>query len=156
MIPWYAAAVPTRAEYCDYSSRLFFYVPGDPGNPFVALWQATLIDAIVLGVATLILLLVAGLAHRTGIRFLGFVYLATSLLGGLLTMIILRSSLPLVCNGAPGAPPLTASENSALDTFSSLRTLAYLTFYLTVLLAVVLIAALLLVAATRGRRASSR
>ena len=136
---------------CQYG-YLFSYVPGDPGNPFVALWQATLLNAIVLGGVAVALLYAARLKQRTGARLLGFGYLALSALGGLLALIIGVTSTPLACGGVPGSQPFNGAEVRAYNTFLTLQTLATVALYLTILLVAAAIVALAFLAASRRRK----
>src|SRR5262245_48654619 len=99
---------PLHATACQYG-YLFSYVPGDSGNPFVALWQASLVNALVLGGETMTPLYASNLTRRVGPRVLGYSYLAVSVMIGILALIVVALSTPLTCGGAPSSPPPTES-----------------------------------------------
>ena len=82
---------------------------------------------------------------------MGFSYLGVGTLMGVLAAVIAASATPLTCNGVPGAPPLTASEQRAYHTFVALQTLATFAPYLTVLLVAAAVVALARFAGTRRR-----
>lgn len=47
---------PAHPNFCGYGNPLFSFVPGDTGNPFVAIWQVNLVFAVVLLAASILLL----------------------------------------------------------------------------------------------------
>jgi hypothetical protein len=125
---------PPHPLACQYGNQLFFFVPGNPGNPFVALWQAALLEAVILAVAALMVLHLARRQDRTRLRVVGYGYFAASGWTGALALITFTSTTPLACGGAPGSPLLSRAHTDAYHTFTSLQFLGTMTLYLTVLL----------------------
>jgi hypothetical protein len=130
--------VTLHTAACQYGN-LFAYVPGDTGDPFVALWQATLLNAIVLGGAAMVLLAAARQTQRAAPRYLGLGYLAASAWCGVLALVNVVASTPLYCGGAPGTESPTPAQEQAINVFNTLNILATLTLYLTILLLAVAI-----------------
>jgi hypothetical protein len=108
-----------RDSLCDYG-QLFPFVPGDPGNPFVALWQADLVQAMVLLTGGLVLVAIGrarGQQGRAGARYLGYAVLVGAAASVTLTVMTLISSTPLACGGAPGAGPASSAEQQTYQWF---------------------------------------
>ncbi len=145
--------MPVHPLACQYGNQLFFFVPGDTGNPFVALWQAALLETATLAATALVLLYLARLLGRTRVGYVGYGYLVVGAWTGTLALITLTASTPLACGGAPGSPPLSRAQEQAYHTFLTLQFLGTMTLYLTVLLLVVfvLMAVFLALAGWRGR-----
>jgi cbb3-type cytochrome oxidase subunit 3 len=140
-----APIYPEHPNFCDYG-HLFSFVPGDTGNPFVAIWQADLVQSAVLLVAGFLVLWLIRRQQRQGIaRFFGWVFIAGATASTLLAGITYFSSTPLVCGGAPGSGSPSSGEQQAYQTFQTLNTLSTLMLYLTLLLVAVFVIVLIAV-----------
>ncbi|HEY7342231.1 MAG TPA: hypothetical protein VH591_15245 [Ktedonobacterales bacterium] len=135
---------PAHPNFCGDGNPLFFFVPGDTGNPFVAIWQVNLVFAVVLLVAS-ILLLWLGRSHQRMARYLGWVYVTGTVASILLAGIAYISSTPLACNGAPGGSPLSSAEQHAYQLFEALNSLSMLMLYLTLLFLIVFVVVFIVV-----------
>ena len=134
---WMRMTLPqheTHALLCDYG-HLFSFVPGDSGNPFVALWQAGFLEAAILAVAGGVLVMV-GRARRGGAqKYVGYGYLAMAAVSATLAGVTLGASTPLTCGGAPGIPSTSGgADPQAFQAFLTLSTLSTLMRYLTLIL----------------------
>ena len=143
-----APIYPTHPNACDYG-HLFSFVPGDTGNPFVAVWQTDLVQSIVLLVAGFLVFWLTRRHQLQGIaRYFGWVYIAGATASVLLAGITYFSSTPLVCGGAPGSGSPSNGEQRAYQTFQTMNTLSTLMLYVTLLLVVAFIVFLIMI----GRR----
>jgi hypothetical protein len=143
---------PTHPNLCDYGNALFFFVPGDTGNPFVAIWQADLVQSAVLLVAGFIVLWLTRRQQQGITRFFGWIYVAAAAASALLAGVAYFTSTPLVCHGAPGSGSPSSREQQAYQTFQTVHTLSTLMLYLTLLLLVALVIFLIVVGARAGWR----
>jgi len=143
---------PIHPNLCSYGNSFFFFVPGDSGNPFAAVWQADLTLAAVLLMAGLILLWLGRVGLRRGIiRHVGWVYIAGAMASALLAGIALAVARPLACYGAPGAGPPSSAALQGYQALQTVQTLSDLMIYLTLLLNVVIALILIGVRAVRQR-----
>lgn len=141
-----APVYPTHPNLCDYGNALYFFVPGDTGNPFVAIWQADLVQSAALLVAGFIVLWFTRRQRQGIARFFGWIYIAGATVSGLLAGIAYFTSTPVVCGGGPGSGPLSSRERQTYQTFQTLNTLSTLMLYLTLLLLVALVIFLIIAA----------
>jgi preprotein translocase subunit SecY len=131
---------PIHPNLCSYGNSFFFFVPGDSGNPFAAVWQADLALAAVLLMAGLVLLWLGRVGLRRGIiRHVGWVYIAGAAASALLAGITLATTRPLACYGAPGAGSPSSADVRDYHVFQTVQTLSGLMVYLTLLLLVALV-----------------
>lgn len=145
-----------HASYCGYG-HLFSFVPGDPGNPFVAMWQADLVQSVVLLAGGLVLVGMGRVhGHRGGARYLGYALLAGAAASAVLTAVTLVSSTPLACGGAPGASGGSSADQRVYQTFQTLSALSTLMLYMTLLLVVAAIIASTILVVRRAWGASGR
>lgn len=145
-------AYPAHPNLCEYGTSLFFFVPGDSGNPFAAVWQTDLTLAAVLLVAGLVLLWLGRVGQRRGIiRHVGWVYIAVAVASVLLAAITRAVTRPLACYGAPGAGPPSSAALQGYQALQTVQTLSDLMVYLTLLVNVVIALILIGVRAVRQR-----
>lgn len=143
-----------HASLCDYGHLFTLFVPGDTGNPFVAVWQADLVQTVVLLVGGLVLLAINHALAERGkgwARYLGYALPASAAASAILTGVTVVSSHPLVCGGVPGAPPMTGAAEQAFQVFQTLNMLSTFMLYLTLLLVIALIFAVVVLAVSRLR-----
>lgn len=156
VFPLMAPAYEMHASFCDYG-HLFSFVPGDPGNPFVALWQADLAQAVALLAGGLVLVgMGRARGHRGGARYLGYALLVGAAASAVLTVVTLISSTPLACGGAPGVAAGSSADQRAYQTFQTLSALSTLMLYLTLLLVAAAIIASMILVVRRAWGASGR
>ncbi len=129
---------------CDYGDSFFFFVPGDSGNPFAAVWQADLVLAAVLLVAGMLLLGLGRVGRWQGIaRRMRWVYIGGAAASALLAVATLALTRPLACYGAPGAGSPSSADQRAYQVFQSVQLLSGLMVYLTLLLLIVFVIVLI-------------
>jgi hypothetical protein len=147
-----------RTNFCQYANPYHGIVPGDSGNPFVALWQGDLLAVAVLLIAGVVIIAI-GRAHsqpNLAARYLGYILLIGAAMGVILTGVTLASSQPLACAGAPGTGQLSPAQQQAAQLFQTLSDLSALMLYITVLLVVVTIIAGLVILVRSAWRIRTR
>jgi len=135
---------PAHPNLCDYGNSFFFFVPGDSGNPFAAVWQADLVlAAVLLTVGALVFWLGKVGRWQEIARRMGWVYIGGAAASTLLAVIAVTVTRPLACYGAPGAGSPTSADQRAYQVFQSVQMLSGLMVYLTLLLLVIFVIVLI-------------
>ena len=144
----------TRLASCDYG-HFFSFVPGDPANPLVAIWQADLAQTLVLlGVGFALLWMSRQRTPYGGrvVRLVSQVVLLGAIASGVLTGVTAVTSTRLACGGTPGVAPGSAADLRAYQAFHMLNTLSIFMAYVALLLLVAaLVTGLLKVARHTGQ-----
>ncbi len=133
---------------CDYGNSFFFFVPGDSGNPFAAVWQADLALATVLLTVGALLFWLGNVGRwQRMARHTGWVYSGGAAASALLAVIAVTVTRPLACYGAPGAGSPSSADQRAYQVFQSVQMLSGLMLYLTLLLLVIFVIVLIVAGA---------